>query len=295
MNAKNLEYLKEGMKYLGFGEGLNNKLTEEVNSGKTEFQLRTENQYNKDKVNYTLDFRKSDQSDMYFFNKYTATLDGQKDGQDKSQTFFIKKNSGVTAKEAYNLLNGRAVNKDLTNQEGEKYNAWLQIDWNQKDNNGNHKFKMIHEAYGFNLQNVLDKHPIKELNDQTTRDRLTQSLERGNLHQVTFQKGDKEEKMFIEANPQYKSLNVFDSNLKKVFQENPGKYHVPENNPMQRQPEPDGDRQSVGANNASKDSKVDNGKEVATPKESQKQTVASDEPDEALTSQKKQPRKRMKV
>lgn len=266
MNAKNLEFLKEGMKYLGFGEGLNNKLTEELNSGKSGFQLHTENQYGKDKVNYILDFSKSEKSDMYFFNKYSATLPGQNPDQGKSQTFFIKKNSGVTAKEAYNLLNGRSVNKDLTNQDGEKYNAWLQIDWNQKDNNGNHKFKMIHEAYGFNLQDVLKKHPIKELNDQTTSDRLTQSLQRGNLHQVTFLKGDKEDKMFIEANPQFKSLNIYDSNLKKVYQEN-----------------------------EKKEPKVDNGKEVSTPKEVQKQSASGEEPDEALTSEKKQPKRKVKV
>jgi hypothetical protein len=277
MNAKNLEFLKEGIKYLGFGEGLNNKLTEELSSGKNEFQLRTENQYGKDKVNYTLDFSKSDKSDMYFFNKYSANIQGE---DDKSQTFFIKKNSGVTAKEAYNLLNGRAVNKDLTNQEGEKYNAWLQIDWNQKDNHGNHKFKMIHEAYGFKLEDVLKKHPIKELQDQPTKDRLMQSLERGNLHQVTFQRGDKEEKMFIEANPQYKSLNIFDSSLKKVFQENPGKYHVPENDPMK---------------STSNDSKVDNGKEVSAPKEVKKQSIEDDAPDEGMTGQKKQPKKKIKV
>jgi hypothetical protein len=193
-------------------------------------------------------------------------MSGQENGQDKSQTFFIKKNSGVTAKEAYNLLNGRAVNKDLTNQEGEKYNAWLQIDWNQKDNNGNHKFKMIHEAYGFKLDQVLAKHPIKELNEPVTKDRLMQSLERGNLHQVTFQKGDKEEKMLIEANPQFKSLNVFDGNLKKVFQEN-----------------------------EKKDVKTDNGKAVSAPKESQKQSAATEEPDEGLTSPKKQTKRKLKV
>jgi hypothetical protein len=265
MNAKNLEFLKEGIKYLGFGEGLNNKLTEELKSQKNEFQLRTENQYGKDKVSYTLDFRKSDQSDMYFFNKYKASLQGQNNEQERSQTFFIKKNSGVTAKEAYNLLDGRAVNKDLTNQDGEKYNAWMQIDWNQKDNNGNHKFRMIHEAYGFKLENALAKHPIKELGDPTTKDRLMQSLERGNLHQVTFQKADKEEKMFVSANPQFKTLNVFDSGMKKVFQEN--------------------DR---------KEAKADNGKEVSAPKESHKQSL-SEEPDEALTSQKKQPRKKVKI
>ena len=266
MNAKNLEFLKEGIKYLGFGEGLNNKLTEELSSGKNEFQLRTENQYGKDKVSYTLDFKKSDQSDMYFFNKYSASQEGQQNGQEKSQTFFIKKNSGVTAKEAYNLLNGRAVNKDLTNQEGEKYNAWLQIDWNQKDNNGNHKFKMIHEAYGFKLEEALKKYPIKELNDQTSKDRLMQSLERGNLHQVTFSIGDKTDKMFIEANPQFKSVNLYDSSMKKVYQEN-----------------------------ERKEPKVDNGKEVSAPKESQKQSVAGEGPDEAFTEQKKQPRKKMKT
>lgn len=266
MNAKNLEFLKEGIKYLGFGEGLNNKLTEELKSQKSEFQLRTENEYGKDKVSYTLDFRKSDQSDMYFFNKYTASLQGQESGQDKSQIFFIKKNSGVTAKEAYNLLNGRAVNKDLTNQEGEKYNAWLQIDWNQKDNNGNHKFKMIHEAYGFKLDDVLSKHPIKELNDPTSKDRLIQSLERGNLHQVTFQKGDKEEKMFIAANPQFKTLNLYDSAMKKVYQEN-----------------------------ERKEPRADNGKEVSAPKESQKQSGGAEEPDEELTSEKKPKRRKIKV
>jgi hypothetical protein len=266
MNAKNLDFLKEGIKYLGFGEGLNNKLTEELKSQKSEFQLRTENQYGKDKVSYTLDFRKSDQSDMYFFNKYTASLQGQENGQDRSQTFFVKKNSGVTAKEAYNLLNGRAVNKDLTNQEGEKYNAWLQIDWNQKDNHGNHKFKMIHEAYGFKLDDVLSKHPIKELNDPTTRERLMQSLERGNLHQVTFQKGDNEEKMFIAANPQFKTLNLYDSTMKKVYQEN-----------------------------ERKEPRADNGKEVSAPKEVQKKSAEGEEPDEGLTSPKKQSRRRIKV
>lgn len=262
MNAKNLDFLKEGIKYLGFGEGLNNKLIEELSSKKNEFQLRTENQYGKDKVSYTLDFRKSDQTDMYFFNRYTASLQGNENALDKSQTFFIKKNSGVTAKEAYNLLNGRAVNKDLTSQEGEKYNAWLQIDWNQKDNNGNHKFRMIHEAYGFNLDNVLSKHPIKELHDQTSKDRLTQSLERGNLHQVTFLKGDKEEKMYIEANPQFKSLNIYDGNMRRVFQEN--------------------DKKEI---------KSDNGKEVSTPREAQKHSPAVEEPEDVPGTRKQSKRK----
>lgn len=237
MNQKNLDYLKEGLKYLGFGEGLNEKLTENIKQQKEQFQLKTVNEYGPDKVNYVLDFKKGDQSDMYFFNKYTATFKANENSEEKSQSFFPKKNSGITAKEAYNLLNGRAVNKDLTNQEGQPYNAWLHLDWSQKDNHGNHKFKTIHQAYGYDLEKELAKHPIKELNEPVTKERLMQSLERGNLHQVTFKKDDREDKMFIEANPQFKTLNVYDEKLKKVFIEVGNKYHVPENDPMKKQPD----------------------------------------------------------
>jgi hypothetical protein len=246
MNQKNFEYLKDGLKYLGFGEGLNNKLAEELASGKPEFQINTVNEYGRDKVNYKLDFRKSDQSDMYFFNKYTAAFKPEGDSPEKAQTFYVKKNSGITAKEAYNLLNGRAVNKDLTNTEGQPYNAWLQIDFAQKDDNGNHKFKMIHQAYGYDLEKELVKHPIKELGEDVSKQRLMQSLERGNLHQVTFTKADKEEKMFIEANPQFKTLNVFDDRLKKVFIESSNRHHVPESDPMRKQPDPQKESEESG-------------------------------------------------
>lgn len=166
--------------------------------------------------------------------RYNASFKPEGDSAERSQNFYIKKNAGITAKEAYNLLNGRAVNKDLTNSEGQPYNAWLQIDFNQKDNHGNHKFKTIHQAYGYDLDKELNKHPIKELAEPTTKERLMQSLERGNLHQVTFMKGDREDKMFIEANPQFKTLNVYDDRLKKVFMEVGHKYHVPDNDPIKR-------------------------------------------------------------
>jgi hypothetical protein len=222
MNQKNLDYLKDGIKYLGFGEGLNDKLMENVSKQVPQFQLNTTNEYGPHRVNYALEFNKSEQSDMYFFNKYTATLQG-KDGEDKSQTFYIKKNSGVTAKEAYNLLSGRSVNKDLTNSEGQPYNAWLQIDWSQKEANGNHKFKVVHQAYGYDLDKVLSKLPIKDLDGAVFKERLMKSLERGNLHEVVFQNGDSAERRLIEANPQFKTLNVYDLSMKRLYVSNENK------------------------------------------------------------------------
>jgi hypothetical protein len=76
------------------------------------------------------------------------------------------------------------------------------------------------DTVGYNLERELQRHPIKEMNDVASKERLLQSLERGNLHKVTFLKGDKEEKMYIEANPQFKTLNIYDQDRKKVFQEN---------------------------------------------------------------------------
>jgi hypothetical protein len=246
MNEKNVEFLKEALKFLGFGEGMYKRLTEEIAKALPDFKLRTENQYGPDKVGYSLDFSKSDKSNMYFFNKYTATLNPGLDSPDKCQTFYINKNSGVTAKEAYNMLNGRAVNKDLTNKEGEAYNAWMQIDWNQKDNNGNHKLKLIHQAYGFDLDKELQKHPIAELENPVTKERLMRSLERGNLHEVKFKNGDSINSRFIEANPQFKTLNVYDEKLKKIFMGNGHKYHVPESDPIQKQPERHSENEGLG-------------------------------------------------
>ena len=84
----------------------------------------------------------------------------------------------------------------------------------------NYKVKQFHQGYGYNLENELAKHPIRELSEMTTKERLMQSLERGNLHEVTFVVGDRADKMFIEANPQFKTLNIYNSSLKKVYQEN---------------------------------------------------------------------------
>ena len=117
MNDKNLEYLKSNLKYQGFGEKLNSELETNMKQGLPEFQLKIQTEYNKEKIEAVLHFKKSDQSDMYFFNRYDATL--QKTNEEKlSQTFYLNKGNGVTIKEAYNLLNGRAVNKELTSMEG---------------------------------------------------------------------------------------------------------------------------------------------------------------------------------
>jgi hypothetical protein len=222
MNQKNFEFLRDGLKYMGFGEKLNTDLETKIKAQPADFQLTLQGEFKKDgavdKVDYRLDFKKSDQTDMYFFNRYQATLKNEDPAKEKSQTFYITKNSGITAKEAYNLLSGRSVNKDLNNKEGQPFNAWLQLDFKEKDKNDNFKVKQYHSGYGYELDSVLKRYPIKELSNDEERVKLVKSLEKGNQHQVTFLKEGKEEKMHIEANPQFKTLNLYDAKMQKVFQ-----------------------------------------------------------------------------
>ena len=128
----------------------------------------------------------------------------------------MRQNRNITLKEAYNLMEGRAVNKDLTNREGENYNAWVQLDFKNTDTRGNFAINHYHENYGFDIEAALAKHPIKELNTAKYKDDLISSLRKGNVQSATFVKEGKEVKQFIEANPQFKTLTVYDASMKRL-------------------------------------------------------------------------------
>ena len=216
MNEKNYEYLKDQLKYTGFGEGLQNDLKEKMQQQSPEFQLKHSQLFGRDEISATLHLKKSNESDMYFFNKYDAAVKAEKSADSVQQTFYVSKDSSITLKEAYNLMSGRAVNKDLSTKEGEKYNAWVQLDFKEADSNGNFKMKQFHQNYGYNLEQALGKLPVKELATEADKIALVQSLQKGNRQAVTFVKEGKEQRHFLEANPQFKSVNVYDGNMQKV-------------------------------------------------------------------------------
>jgi hypothetical protein len=204
MNTENLSYLQKQLLNLGFGEKLNEDLEKNIKSGKKEFSLITDQEYNKQPVDYALHYKAGEQNEMYFFNKYDASL-REKDMQ---QTFYINKGSGITAKEAYNLMEGRAVHKQLENLEGEKYNAWIIIDKENKTENGNYKLRPFTDGWNYKPERAIDKLDIVGINEEGARDKLMKSLEKGNRHQVTAMKDGKEVKLFLEANPAEHRVNL---------------------------------------------------------------------------------------
>lgn len=216
MNEVNYEYLKEQLKNTGFGETLNAELANKITDAPAEFQMLHNKEFGKDTVQATLHFKKGADSDMYFFNRYQLQLANGKNENATRQTFYINKGSSITLKEGYNLLAGRAVHKTLTNKEGEKYGAWLQLDFKNTTSNGNFETKQFHQNYGYDIEKVLGKYPVKELADEQSRKQLLSSLERGNLQAATFQVDGKEERLFITANPEYKTLMAYNSANQKV-------------------------------------------------------------------------------
>ena len=213
MNEKNLEALKKDLKFLGFGEGLQDQLTTNIQQQKPEFTLTHQAFYNDKTLDSTLHFRAGKENEMYFFNKYEAKLG------EKQQTFYLDRGNGITTKEAFNLLEGRAVNKDLVNKDQVKYNAWVQIDFSNKEPNGNYKTKSYHENYGYDAVAALERYPIKELKDAKSKEELVKSLEKGNIQPVTVLEKKGEKRYLIQADPQFKDITLFAKDGNKLDRE----------------------------------------------------------------------------
>ncbi len=216
MNEKNYEYLKEQLKNTGFGDTFNADLANKMSQGAPEFQLAQKKTFGKEDVITTLHFKKGNDADMYFFNRYDLQLLNEKQELKARQMFYINKGSSITLKEGYNLLEGRAVHKALTNKQDEKYGAWLQLDFKSTTQNGNYVIKQYHQNFGYDLEKVLAKYPIKELADEQHKQQLIKSLERGNLQAATFEIAGKEERLFITPNVAFKSLSAYNQAGQRV-------------------------------------------------------------------------------
>jgi hypothetical protein len=216
MNEQNFDYLKNQIKYNGFGEELQRELREKMAEGKPDFNIIHHGKFGSDVTEAALQFKKSETNDMYYFNRYLLQLKNEKGDEAFAQSFRAGRDNNITLKEAYNMMNGRAVYKEMTPKEGEKYHAWLQLNFKETETNGDFKVKQMHDNYGYDLKATLAKYPIKEMENPDNALSLMRSLERGNRQLVTLVVDGKEQKLSIEASPQYKSLNMYDKDMNRL-------------------------------------------------------------------------------
>lgn len=133
-------------------------------------------------------------------------------GGARTHTFYVQQGKGFTARQAANLIEGRAVYRnDLLTKGGEMYKAWVTLDFGKpKDAFQNFHTNHYHDpSYGFDLKETLGRYGIKELGDAGKRENLLFALKQGDLAPVTVLKTGEERRLHLEAVPRYGNVNFY--------------------------------------------------------------------------------------
>jgi hypothetical protein len=223
MDTKNMEFLQKQTTYLGFGDNLHEKIKEQLQAGLPKFDLAHTGNFNGKVTEYTLHFAKGNNSDYYFLNSYDAKMGENKInisirsikvGNENGE----KVNPNVTAKESFNILDGRSVYKTRINKENQQYNAWFSLDPSAKNAAGFTELKSIHDNYGYDMAKELANVKGTEFQLALPEKQAEAALKKGNL--VEIHNADKSEKYFVATDPYYKTMMVFDAEGKKQYVHN---------------------------------------------------------------------------
>jgi len=158
-----------------------------------------------------LHFFKSPETGAFVLQKFEASLRFPDDPEkDKTHVFDRAKGMIVTLREAFNLLCGRSVFKEIATPNGDEYSAWIQLNFAEKTLEGNYLIKRFRAYNGYDLGNLLSRYPIRELNDTGLKADIIQGLRRGDLIPVTFLKpSGRTEKKLIEFNAVHKIITIY--------------------------------------------------------------------------------------
>lgn len=224
MEQKEQNFIENQFKAAGLAEAFTPDLIAQMNQGIPYLKHPFNKTYEKDEVGSFLHLKKSLNNDNYFLNKMDLEL--KKEGQDRviKQSFYLtdrqaksdkengdeRQSQKYTFKKAYNLTAGRPVYDHA--QE-----SWHQMNHKNVLSNGNHKIEHYSKNYGFDLEKVFSKYPIKELQNDQYKQSLKDSIERGNLQKATFtDKDGKELSLYVTPNIKAGSFDVYDLNKQRV-------------------------------------------------------------------------------
>lgn len=211
----NLKELGDAMKKHGFGHATD-QLSQHMNQGQKNFSIPLSHYLNEsEKINFSLSFNRQ-QDGSYRFDQYQASLHHAKDPKAVSQVFKTDATDAITAKQAENLLAGRAVMREGFDLSGASKPKWIQLDFNDKDPSGNHKVKEFLHSYGYDLDKAAEKLFQKLSLSPENRQNLLEGLRKGEKQPITMMRSNVSVDLFIEANPQFKTLNLFDKQNKKL-------------------------------------------------------------------------------
>lgn len=219
MQQRNYEFLCDQLQAAGFPADLQAPLSRMLESGATEFQLDYPETFETGPVKVVLHLQKSNRSEFYFFTRFMLSLDSP-DTSDPAevpyQMFPVYKNKSFTLREAYNLISGRAVHKSFMSMQGSHYRVWVQLNFTETDARGNYRFEYFYPHYGYDLEAVVEKFPLQELNDPDGKSLLLNALAQGERGKATLIQGPRLSTCFLEASPKFKTLKIFDESMQRL-------------------------------------------------------------------------------
>lgn len=238
-NEKNLEYLQKLQTSLGFGEKLNGVLESAISRELPKFTLGISNLHRPleskdvnapktDYIQYGLNFNRQKDGDAYFLNTIDVTLHKTGESVPRQQTFDLERDHRITALQAYKLLSGLSLEKDIfvrpqgaeqDAKKSEKIKAWFKLQLDVKDAYGNHPLKVLRPEYGFQFENGITKYPLKGLDKEATKSEGLQAMRNGNYWHTELAVGKKNIPVSVTPNPVMKSFDIYDKNMKEIRDE----------------------------------------------------------------------------
>jgi hypothetical protein len=233
MTDKEQTHIYQQFKNIGAGNAFTPALIFDLKAGVAEKQHPYSFDNNGDKVDVLFHIKKSENSNLYFLNKYEMAITPENKPAEIRDTFYTAEPRNVklqpgeerlnnlnrfTLKKAANYLAGRPVFNAFTDKEGNQYEAWAKRKFDT--GKGKHIMAKYRKEYPFAMETAVKKYSIKELTVPLFQERMYDSFKRGNLQLVNFVgNGGHEEKLYASLNIGLiagGSLDVYNLNKEKL-------------------------------------------------------------------------------
>ena len=143
----------------------------------------------------------------YNVNGFEAALHNQRKPSEVKRQFFGREGSdSIDADQACKLLRGRALEKD---------GKWIQLDFNDRDEKGNFRIRDYRTGTQYDLREKLKEFPSKPLSPEEEK-KIVENLKAGERTSVSFSVDGVEKRFYIEANPQFRNITIYDEHSKKI-------------------------------------------------------------------------------
>ncbi|UUF12568.1 MULTISPECIES: hypothetical protein [Flavobacterium] len=206
-DERNFNSLNEEVQRIGFPD-LSEKLKNLIDKEQENFSIPLSYYLNeKEKITHTLSFSKNAEG-HFELDGFKSSLQNNSAPEDSREYYF--KNgleNNFKLNEAYNLLSGRSV---------EHNQSWFQLDFNDRDASGSYHLKEFRNEYAYDLEKTLKAIPLKDISNTYEMEKLKNAIRQGDSVSAVLIKNGRENQIYIEANPQFRSLNIYDQQFRKI-------------------------------------------------------------------------------